>query len=107
MSNSIIKLSDEHVEKYKVALEKAKKAFFVMTSVVFFKFVLKNKFLLAIYFLIYSVIVIALLKDMYFVLYENRKAIKQLWTAPCQVDSGNNKNNLSSQNPEFNRTEAV
>lgn len=77
-NNTKIKLSEEKVEKYKEALKKGKISFFIIFSLVIFNSVLSNIVITVIFFFIYSTVIIFLLKNMYFLLYERRKAINKL-----------------------------
>jgi len=79
-SRSMIKLTEDMVIKYKEALRYGKIAFFIMVSTTLFHFILNSRLTLAIFFLIYSYIILFLLKNIYFVLYGKRKAIYEMLT---------------------------
>jgi hypothetical protein len=77
-NSKIIRLSDEKVEKYKATLKNGKICFFVMVCLVPFNTVLKNIVITFIFFSIYSMVILYLVKNMYFLLYEKIEAIMKL-----------------------------
>lgn len=73
-----ITLSEKQAEKYKDALKKGKISFFVIACLIPFNSVLNNIFATFIFFFIYSTLVLHLLKNTYFLLYEKKKAIRNI-----------------------------
>jgi hypothetical protein len=75
---NLIRLSNEQIDKYKEVIKSEKKVFAIMICIIFFSFVLKNIFLLLIFFIIYSIAVLSFSKNMYFLLYKKNEAIHKI-----------------------------
>lgn len=73
-----ITLPERQVQKYKDELKKGKISFFVIACLIPFNCVLNNIFSTIIFFLIYATLILYLLVNTYYLLYEKKKAIKNL-----------------------------
>lgn len=77
--SKFIKLTAEEANEYKEAMKSAKKSFIVMMCVFPFNFVLKSTFFTAIFFIIYSIVMLFLLKKTYFLVFKEREAVFKLF----------------------------